>query len=279
MLRHQWRLALELDLPAVVHNRDSNERMLAVVAEEEFAGLRADFHSFAGGRAMAEELIARDFYLGFTGMITFKRADNVREVIPILPRERELVETDTPYLAPVPHRGSENRPEWVVEIAERLAEERGESYETICQRTTENFFRLFSKARARRVGRGGRAGRSVLGGVCRERPGGRVSEGTAGELEGWGTNSRLVGVRVGPSRLLNGPRGRGRQRPSRTLPPGRSAHVLLAPPPANHEMSGKRRGQSTGQGPEQIGRGRPFLPLRVRKGTRDGRGDPVDDQG
>jgi len=148
VLRQQWRLALELDLPAVVHNRDSNERMLAVVAEEEFAGLRADFHSFAGGKAMAEELIARDFYLGFTGMITFKRADNVREVIPILPPERELVETDTPYLAPVPHRGKENRPAWVVEIAERLAEERGESYEAICERTTENFFRLFSKARA-----------------------------------------------------------------------------------------------------------------------------------
>lgn len=146
-MRAQWRLALELDLPAVVHNRDSNERMLAVVREEEFDGLKADFHSFAGGKPMAEELVERDFYLGFTGMITFKNADNVREVIPITPPDREMVETDTPYLAPVPYRGKQNRPEYVIEITERLAEERGETYEETCRRTTENFFRLFEKAR------------------------------------------------------------------------------------------------------------------------------------
>lgn len=146
VMREQWRLGLELDLPVVVHNRDSNERMLAVVREEAWDGLRADFHSFAGGLAMARELIARGYYLGFTGMITFRRADNVREVIPELPADRELVETDTPYLAPVPHRGKPNRPAWVVEVARRLAEERDETYEETCRRTTENFFRLFSKA-------------------------------------------------------------------------------------------------------------------------------------
>jgi TatD DNase family protein len=147
VMRRQWELALELGLPVVVHNRDSNERMLEVVRDEGFAALRADFHSFAGGRAMAEELIEHGFYLGFTGMITFRRADNVREVIPLLPPERELVETDTPYLAPVPYRGKPNRPAYVVEVTRRLAEERGESYEETCHRTTENFFRLFGKAR------------------------------------------------------------------------------------------------------------------------------------
>jgi TatD DNase family protein len=146
VLREQWELAVELGLPAVVHNRDSNDEMLAVVREPTFRDLRADFHSFAGGRAMAEELIARGFYLGFTGMITFPKADNVREVIPILPPDRALVETDTPYLAPVPHRGKPNQPAFVVEIAARLAAETGESYEQICLRTGENFFRLFSKA-------------------------------------------------------------------------------------------------------------------------------------
>lgn len=146
VMREQWRLGLELGLPVVVHNRDSNERMLEVVREEEWRGLQADFHSFAGGLALARALIDRGFYLGFTGMITFRRADNVREVIPELPPDRELVETDTPYLAPVPHRGRPNEPAFVVEIARRLAEERGETYEETCRRTAENFFRLFGKA-------------------------------------------------------------------------------------------------------------------------------------
>lgn len=145
-LREQWELAVELDLPAVVHNRESNDAMLAVIAEPAFAALQADFHSFAGGLAMARELIGRGFYLGFTGMITFPRADNVREVIPHLPPDRELVETDTPYLAPIPYRGKPNRPGYVVEVCRRLAEERGESYEATARRTSENFFRLFRRA-------------------------------------------------------------------------------------------------------------------------------------
>jgi TatD DNase family protein len=146
VLREQWALAVELGLPVVVHNRDSNEEMLKVVREEAFRNLQADFHSFAGGLSMARELIDRGFYLGFTGMITFPKADNVREVIPILPLDRCLVETDTPYLAPVPHRGKPNRPSYVVEIAQRLARETGETYEQVCRRTGENFFRLFHKA-------------------------------------------------------------------------------------------------------------------------------------
>ncbi len=145
-LREQWELAVELDLPVVVHNRDSNEEMLGVVREEAFRDLRADFHSFAGGRAMAEELLAHGFSLGLSGMITFPKADNVREVIPILPADRCLVETDTPYLAPIPYRGKPNRPAYVVEIARRLAEETGESYAEVCRRTGEGFFRLFRKA-------------------------------------------------------------------------------------------------------------------------------------
>jgi TatD DNase family protein len=95
---------------------------------------------------MAEELIGRGFYLGLSGMITFPKADNVREVIPILPRDRCLVETDTPYLAPLPYRGKPNRPAYVVEVARRLAEETGETYEDVCTRTGESFFRLFKKA-------------------------------------------------------------------------------------------------------------------------------------
>jgi len=146
VMRTQWEIALELDLPVVVHNRDSNERMLSVVRDSAFAKLKADFHSFAGGLEMGRELVEHDFYLGFTGMVTFNRADNVREVIPEVPSDRLLVETDTPYLAPVPHRGKRNEPVYVVEIARRVAEETGTPLEELASRTTENFFRLFPKA-------------------------------------------------------------------------------------------------------------------------------------
>ena len=81
-----------------------------------------------------------------SGMITFPRADNVREVLPETPRERLFVETDTPYLAPVPYRGKPNRPAYVIEVLGRLAEELGESVEETARLTTENFFRLFAKA-------------------------------------------------------------------------------------------------------------------------------------
>ena len=147
VLREQWELAVELGLPVVVHNRDSNEEMLEVVREEAFRDLQADFHSFAGGLEMAKELTERGFYLGLSGMITFPKAGNVREVIPVLPPDRCLVETDTPYLAPIPYRGKPNRPAYVVEIAARLAQETGETPEQVARRTGENFFRLFSKAR------------------------------------------------------------------------------------------------------------------------------------
>lgn len=145
-LAEQWQLAIELGLPVVVHNRESNEAMLAMLRRPEFGRLAADFHSFSGGLAMGRELIARGFYLGLSGMITFPKAMNVREVIPELPADRCLVETDTPYLAPVPYRGRPNRPAYVVEVAERLARERGETSAEVSRRTTASFFRLFAKA-------------------------------------------------------------------------------------------------------------------------------------
>lgn len=146
VMRAQWEVALDLGLPVVVHNRDSNDAMLSVVRDPRFAALQADFHSFAGGLAMGGELIRRGFYLGLTGMVTFRAAENVRQVIPEIPHDRLLVETDTPYLAPVPHRGKPNRPAYVVEVAARVAEETGETLEQVASRTTENFFRLFRKA-------------------------------------------------------------------------------------------------------------------------------------
>lgn len=145
-LLEQCEVAIDLGLPVVVHNRDSDQAMLQVMRRPELAELRADFHSFAAGKAMAEELVERGFYLGISGMVTFPKAENVREVLPLVPRERILVETDTPYLAPVPYRGKPNRPAYVVEVAVRVAEELGEAPERLADQVRENFFRLFSKA-------------------------------------------------------------------------------------------------------------------------------------
>ncbi|MEM1206057.1 MAG: TatD family hydrolase [Acidobacteriota bacterium] len=142
----QWRLAKSLGLPVVIHNRDSNDAMVEIFCRDEFGGLAADFHSFAGGLAMAEQVLARGAYLGLSGMITFKRADNVREVLTSTPHDRLLVETDSPYLAPVPYRGKPNRPAYVVEVLERLADELGYTPEDTARATCENFFRLFPKA-------------------------------------------------------------------------------------------------------------------------------------
>ncbi len=144
VMREQWELAIELDLPVVVHNRDSNKKMLEAVRAPELEGLQADFHSYAGGAKMARELLERGFYLGMSGMVTFRAADNVREVLAFAPPERLLVETDTPYLAPVPYRGKPNRPAYVVEILERLAAELGTTPEAAAETTNANFFRLFA---------------------------------------------------------------------------------------------------------------------------------------
>ena len=146
VMREQWELAIDLGLPVVVHNRDSNQEMLEAVRAPELEPLQADFHSYAGGAGMARELLEHGFYLGMSGMVTFRAADNVREVLAFAPPERLLVETDTPYLAPVPYRGKPNRPAYVVEILERLAAELDSTPEETAASTNDNFYRLFARA-------------------------------------------------------------------------------------------------------------------------------------
>lgn len=143
VMRAQWRIAKEADLPVIVHNRDSNVEMAAALEDREFEGLRGVLHSYAGGPELAAVGVSRGFHFGFSGMVTFPKADNVREVLPLVPSDRILVETDTPYLAPVPHRGQRNRPAWVVEIARRVAEELGLGYDECCRMTGESFASLF----------------------------------------------------------------------------------------------------------------------------------------
>jgi len=149
VFREQIEIALEASLPVVVHNRDSNEVMTAVLRDPEYSGLRADLHSFAGGREMAELLVPLGHFFGVSGMVTFPRAENVREALAAIPRERLLVETDTPYLAPVPYRGKRNEPAYVAEVASRLAEELGEEVESVARRTEGAFRALFPRTAGR----------------------------------------------------------------------------------------------------------------------------------
>jgi TatD DNase family protein len=147
VVRAQWEIALELGMPVIVHNRESDAAMLALLAEPAHAALRADFHSYSGGRAMAETLLAHPgTWIGVSGMVTFPKADNVREALPLVPAGRLLVETDTPYLAPVPYRGKRNEPAFVVEVAHRLAVELGRPAAEVAAATTAAFFALFPKA-------------------------------------------------------------------------------------------------------------------------------------
>lgn len=148
VMREQWDIARDHGLPVVVHNRDSNELMLETALLPEYRELVADFHSFAGGREMAGRLLGRPSYFGLSGMITFPKADNVREILPLVPRDRLLVETDTPYLAPIPFRGKPNRPAYVTYVLERLAAELGLTGAEAGELTCANFFRLFPKAGA-----------------------------------------------------------------------------------------------------------------------------------
>jgi len=143
VMQEQWELACDANLPVIVHNRDSNAEMLAAVEKPGLDGLRGVFHSYAGGPELAVRALARGFYLGISGMVTFRGADNVREVLMQTPRDRILVETDTPYLAPVPHRGQKNRPAWVVEVARRVAQELELEYLELCAATNKNFKSLF----------------------------------------------------------------------------------------------------------------------------------------
>ena len=147
-LAEQWEVAVDARLPAIVHNRDSDADMLALFGRRAFAGLRAVFHSYCAGAEMARALLARPgIYLGLSGMVTFPAAHNVREVLGLVPPERLLVETDTPYLAPVPHRGRPNQPAWVVEVAARVAAELDLPPPELHRRTGRAFLSLFDRAR------------------------------------------------------------------------------------------------------------------------------------
>jgi len=133
-------------LPLVIHTRDADEDCGRILDEETAKGaFRAVLHCYTGGRDLAMKAVAHGLYVGFTGILTFKKSDALRALAAELPADRILVETDAPYLAPGKFRGKRNEPAYVVETAKVLAEMRGVSLDEISRQTTENFYRLFSK--------------------------------------------------------------------------------------------------------------------------------------
>jgi TatD DNase family protein len=133
-------------LPLVIHSRDADDDMRKILEEEMGKGaFPAVLHCFTGSRELALAGIALGLYVSFTGILTFKKSDDLRAIAAELPADRILVETDAPYLAPGRFRGKRNEPAYVVETAKVLAEVRGVSMDEIAQQTTDNFFRLFAK--------------------------------------------------------------------------------------------------------------------------------------
>lgn len=140
--------ARETGLPLIIHTRDADAVMQAILEAEQAAGpFMPLLHCYTGGQALADAVLAMGGYVSFAGIVTFRNADDIRDVARATPLDRILIETDCPYLAPVPHRGRRNEPAYVVHVAEKLAEVKGVSFKEIAEATTENFFRLFERAK------------------------------------------------------------------------------------------------------------------------------------
>ena len=133
-------------LPLVIHTREADEDCQRILEDEIGKGaFKAVLHCYTGGRKLAMRAIELGLSISFTGIITFKNSQSLRDLAAELPADRLMVETDAPYLAPGKHRGKRNEPSFVVETARVLAETRGVTLEEISRQTTENFFRLFDK--------------------------------------------------------------------------------------------------------------------------------------
>ena len=138
-------LARRLDLPVLLHNRESGRTMLELLAREPPRERRGVFHSFTEDGEYGRRALDLGFLVSFSGMVTFRAAENIREAAAALPLEAMLVETDTPYLAPVPHRGKPCEPAYVVETAKKLAEIKQIGLEELALVTSRNFEKLFGR--------------------------------------------------------------------------------------------------------------------------------------
>jgi len=144
--REQLQIAAENDLPVVIHTREADEDTKEIL--KEFSPLlkrKGVLHSFTSGRELAEYALSEGFYLGFNGIITFKNARNVQEIVELTPIDKILFETDSPFLTPVPHRGKENAPYYLPLVAQKISELKGIDIEVLKKKVLENSYACFPK--------------------------------------------------------------------------------------------------------------------------------------
>lgn len=145
--RTHIRAAKETDKPLIVHSRQAKEDTIKILREEAAETVGGVLHCFTEDMAMAEQALELNFYISFSGIVTFNSAKQIQHVAQNMPLDRMLIETDSPYLAPVPYRGKSNEPAYVRYVAEFIASLRGVEVQEIAEATTDNFFKLFKLAK------------------------------------------------------------------------------------------------------------------------------------
>ncbi|MEQ5208416.1 metal-dependent hydrolase [Proteus sp. fly-1067] len=143
IFREHIRIGRQVNKPVIVHTRSAREDTLSILKEENVQDCGGVLHCFTEDKETATALLDLGMYISFSGIVTFRNAEQIREAARIVPLDRILVETDSPYLAPVPHRGKENQPAYVRDVAEYMAVLKGVSVEELAQQTTRNFAKLF----------------------------------------------------------------------------------------------------------------------------------------
>lgn len=146
--RTHIRAAREAAKPLIIHTREARDDTIDILREERASEVGGVMHCFTETWEMAQAALNLNFYISFSGIVTFKNADELRQVAIRVPDDRILIETDSPYLAPVPYRGKPNEPRYVEKVAETVADLRGVSTAQLIRQSSENFFRLFRAARA-----------------------------------------------------------------------------------------------------------------------------------
>jgi TatD DNase family protein len=145
VFRRQINVAKELNLPIIIHSRDADDLTVEILKEEcSYEGFRGIMHCFGGTPEMAKDLMGIGFMISFAGNVTFKKAENLRDSARVVPLEKLLIETDCPYLTPVPVRGKRNEPSFVSHTAKFLAEFYGIETEELANKTTQNFYKFFN---------------------------------------------------------------------------------------------------------------------------------------
>lgn len=139
--------ALETGLPLIIHTRDAEEDTMRLLRDVGQGKVRGVMHCFTGSQWLADQALEIGFYISLSGILTFKKSQDLRDIAKTVPMDRLLVETDSPYLAPMPYRGKRNEPSYVVETAKVLAEVKGVDDATIARCTTENFYTLFDRVK------------------------------------------------------------------------------------------------------------------------------------